>query len=120
MLGWLHVTPEGEKQTRAQLDSWPLPDCDKFNYLVSWFCELRLSFGFIDVQAWIELTGSKPNPIEIDLLMSMTRIYSNSMHEYHDKSHNLTPPIDCRTAEQKDAMIAEKMKRSLARFKDAN
>ena len=120
MLGWLHVVPEGEKRTRAQIDVWPLPDCGKFNYLAYWFGELRLSFSFSDIESWSNLTGSMPSPNEVDLLISMSSAYRNALAEYRSKDHNLIPPIDCRTEEQRDSMINEKMKRSIARFKDAN
>lgn len=120
MLGWLHVTPEGEKQTRAQTSKWPLPDCDKWLYLASWFCELRLQFSHQDIEAWINITGTQPNPSEIELLVSMSTSYGNALIQYRGKEHNLIPPYDGRTQEEIDEMISEKMKRSLARFKNAN
>ena len=120
MLGWLHVTPEGEKQSRMQSESWPLPDCGDFAYIVSWFCQLRLSFDYQDIDSWVRLTGSQPNPIEIDLLMSMSNMYSNSLVKYRAKEHNLIPPYDGRTQEEISSMINDKMKRSLERFKNAN
>lgn len=120
MLGWLHVVPEGEKQTRAQLSSWPLPDCDKFSYLAVWFCELRLSFGYSDIESWSNLTGSVPTPEETSILVSMSSAYTGALAEFRSKDHNLIPPVDCRTQEEIDTMISEKMKRSLVRFKNAN
>jgi hypothetical protein len=117
MLGWLHVTPEGEKQTRAQLSKWPLPDCEAWAYIVAWFCELRLQFGFQDIESWMNITGSQPNPNEIELLISMSGAYSNALIEYRGKDHNLIPPYDGRTPEEISEMVSANMKRSLARFR---
>ena len=116
MLGWLHATPEGEKESRMVKEDWPMPDVE-LGYLVGWFAELRLTFGYQDIVAWSNLTGNIPNPIEVALLISMSAIYSNSLIKYRSKEHNLTPPYDGRTQEQIDEMIADKMRRSFARFK---
>ena len=96
MLGWLHVVPEGEKQTRAQAANWPLPDCGKWLYLASWFLELRLRFDYKDIESWMKITGSAPSPGEIDLLMMMSGVYISSLNDYPDKSHDLVPPYDGR------------------------
>lgn len=117
MLGWLHVTPEGSKQTRSQLEDWPLPEVDRLGYVVNWFFDLRLDFGFQDIESWMNITGNNPNPEEIDLLMLMTGVYRNSTMTYRSKEHDLIPPFDGRTQDQIDTAITEKMKRSLARFK---
>lgn len=120
MLGWLRVTPEGEKQTRAQISEWPLPDCGKALYIVAWFCELRLQFCHQDIEAWMNITGNQPNPTEIELLVSMSSSYGNALIQYRGKDHNLIPPYDGRTQKEIDKMITANMQRSLARFKNAN
>lgn len=95
MLGWLHATPEGEKEPRQVTEpEWPLPDCGAFSYLASWFVELRLTFGYTDMRAWSELTGVEPNPIEVDLLMIMSATYSNSVVKYKPKRYDMYPPYD--------------------------
>ena len=95
MLGWLHATPEGEKEPRQITEpEWPLPECGAFQYVVQWFIELRLNFGYTDIKAWSDLTGSIPNPVEVELLMSMTSVYSSSANKYRAKKYNMHPPYD--------------------------
>lgn len=117
MLGWLHVTPEDSKTTRGQSEDWPIPPCDEFQYIANWFCELRYRYDYQELKAWIDTTGTEPNPNEIELLMGMANSYGIAAIEFRSKDHDLIPPYDGRTQEDRDNMIADKIKRSLARFK---
>lgn len=92
MLGWLHATPDGDKQPRIKSEDWPLPDCGAFSYLVEWFIELRYNFGYVDVKAWADLVGVNPEPWEVNLLMGMSSTYNNGVIEYRKKGYDVKPP----------------------------
>lgn len=84
---------------------WPLPDLEEANYITRWFCDLGLSFGYVDIESWSRLTGDEPTPNEVELLVMMTNIYQNGLIKFRAKGYNSRPPYDGRTIEQKNAMI---------------
>lgn len=94
MLGWLHATPENEKQPRCEVEKWPLPDVGAFSYLVDWFAELRLTYGYQEIKAWSDLTGTVLEPWEVKELIGLTSVYNRSVIEYRAKKYNLHPPYD--------------------------
>ena len=94
MLAWLHAVPEGQKKSRYETEKWPLPECGAFSYVAKWFIELRMNYGYQDIAAWASLTGTEPNPIELQLLMTMSSVYSNNVLRYRDKGYNLHPPYE--------------------------
>lgn len=95
MLGWLHAVPEEAKEPRIVTEpQWPLPDCGALSYLVGWFVELQLDYGYLEIKAWSDLMGVEPNPKEVELLMLMTNIYKNSVIKFRAKGYNMRPPFD--------------------------
>lgn len=92
MLGWLQAVPEGEKQSRASAQEFTLPDISPFEYIGQWFNELGLRFEHKDVQAWVELSGWRPNPKEVELLIFMSRTYTSSEVKFRAKEYNGQPP----------------------------
>jgi len=108
MLGWLHVTPEDAEKPRSETEAFPLPPCEPFDYVVEWFTELRITFGYSDLDAWARLTGQTLEPWEVALLMDMTNTYSSAVSKYRAKAYNLRPPYDGRTREQIAAAVSAK------------
>lgn len=121
MLGWLHATPEDRTEARVTTEpNWPLPDCGQGEYIASWFGELGLNFGFVDVKAWADLTGCYPEPWEVDSLISMSSEYTRSVNIYRKKSYNLAPPFDGRGAAQRGAEVEAKFMAAFARQQNGN
>ena len=112
MLGWLHAVPEKEEEPRSakEPDTWPLPDCGAFSYLAEWYSELRLDFGYTDIKAWADVTGTMLEPWESITLIAMASVYRSGVIKYRDKRYNLRPPYDGRTEEQKAATVDRRMK----------
>jgi len=121
MLGWLHAIPEGQTEARVDAEpDWPLPDCGRGGYIASWFGDLGLNFGFVDVKAWADLTGGCPEPWEVDLLLGMSSEYARSVNLYRQKTYNLAPPFDGRSAAQRGAEVEAKFMAAIARQQNGN
>ena len=76
---------------------WPLPDCGRFDYLVEYFAELRLDFGFQDLKAWSDLTGTELEPWEVGILIDCSATYRGSVIHFRAKKFDTRPPYDGRS-----------------------
>ena len=113
MIGWLHCVPDGQEGTpksRAQMAEYPLPYCYPFNYLAEWFNELRMSYSYVDLDAWSKFTNTDISPVETRILMAMTTTYRGAMSKYKSKDWNNAPPHDGRTAKQVADLTAMNLK----------
>jgi hypothetical protein len=61
--------------THPDLIGPDLPDA--FKYIWNWFCELSSSsdgsLTYREIEAWSRLTGARPTPAEVKLIMAMER-----------------------------------------------
>ena len=113
MLGWLHCVPKDKEQARMHSETWPLPDCEPFNYIVEWFLALRLDFGYQDIKAWSDLHQIDLESWEVDQLISMTGDYMQSTIKYRAPEFDIHPPYDGRSAKQRQSSIASKFKAAM-------
>lgn len=89
-------------------ENYPLPETNEFEYLASYFVELRLTFGYTDIRAWSDLTGVALDPWEVELLVSMSSVYRTGTSKYRAKTYDISPPYDGRTTEQRSKAIGAK------------
>lgn len=116
MLGWLHVTPKDSDEPRIKTGNWSLPDCCEFEYIAEYFFELGCEYGIVEIDCLSRLTGLEFEHWEVDLLMKMTNIYSNSRIKYSSSDYDFNPPFfDKKTAAKTDGLTA--LKRALSRGK---